>query len=290
MITGDQIYSDVRFQTEISLRAYPIENDEYLQVRNFNVVKDDLFAFGKRFEITMEDDPNIYGNLSDKYNAEDLGRTLRQGLEDLFLSHSAGILITGGQSFGVMYYNDKYYFSNSHSCGQKGSRANDSNGKACIIDCDNFEEMVRICKRTTSSKNQEYTLDYIDVEVFDINDELGETVSQQSIATVTEAPETTTSQQELTDQVIPLQTSVMAAIDVRQPNVEEELHVTRNLNEITRKTKDNIVNVEHELKAEEFAWYFLFPLGKNGFKEERPVKITALDYFQFRILGSYTRF
>ena len=76
--------------------------------------------------------------------------------------------------------------------------------------------MVRICKRTTSSKNQEYTLDYIDVEVFDINDELGETVSQQSIATVTEAPETTTSQQELTDQVIPLQTSVMAAIDVMQ--------------------------------------------------------------------------
>ncbi len=46
----------------------------------------------------------------------------------------------------------------------------------------------------------------------------------------------------------------------------------------------------YELKAEEFAWYFLFPLGKNGFKEERPVKITALDYFQFRILGSDTRF
>ncbi|XP_044597317.1 uncharacterized protein LOC123273901 [Cotesia glomerata] len=130
MIIGDQIYGDVRYQTEIKLIAYPIENDGYLQVRNFNVIKDELFAFGKRFEITIEDDPNIYGNLCDKYNAEDLGRTLCQGLEDLFLSHSAGILITGGQSFGVMYYNDKYYFSNSHSCGPKGSRANESNGKA----------------------------------------------------------------------------------------------------------------------------------------------------------------
>ncbi|GIY52632.1 hypothetical protein CDAR_584341 [Caerostris darwini] len=94
------------------------------------------------------------------------------------------------------------------------------------------------------------------------------------------------SQQKLTDQIIPLQTSVMAPIDVMQPNVENEIQVSRNLNEITRKTKDNIVNVDHELKAEEFVWYFLFPYGKNGFKEGRPVKITALDYFQFRILGS----
>ncbi|GIY13376.1 ATP-dependent DNA helicase [Caerostris extrusa] len=77
---------------------------------------------------------------------------------------------------------------------------------------------------------------------------------------------------------------------VGKPNVEDEIQVSRNLNEITSKTKDNIVNVDHELKAEEFAWYFLFPYGKNGFKEGRPVKITALDYFQFRILGSDTRF
>ncbi|GIY15745.1 ATP-dependent DNA helicase [Caerostris darwini] len=82
----------------------------------------------------------------------------------------------------------------------------------------------------------------------------------------------------------------MAPIDVMQPNVEDEIQDSRNLNEITRKTKDNIVNVDHELKAEEFAWYFLFPYGKNGFKEERSEKITALDYFQFRILGSDTRF
>ncbi|GIY78100.1 ATP-dependent DNA helicase [Caerostris extrusa] len=99
----------------------------------------------------------------------------------------------------------------------------------------------------------------------------------------------TNSQQELTYQIILLQTSVMAPIDVMQPNVEDEIQVSRNLNKITRKTKDNIVNENHELKAEEFAWYFCFPM-ENGFKEERPVKITALDYFQFRILGSDTRF
>ncbi|KAJ9574962.1 hypothetical protein L9F63_007880, partial [Diploptera punctata] len=57
----------------------------------------------------------------------------------------------------------------------------------------------------------------------------------------------------LTHQVIPLQTSVMAPIDVMQPNVEDELQISRKINEITRKTSNNIVNVGHEMKAEEFA-------------------------------------
>lgn len=84
---------------------------------------------------------------------------------------------------------------------------------------------------------------------------------------------------------------VMAPIDFQQPDVEQELEVSENLNEIIRKTKDNIVNVEHELKAEEFGWFNLFPYGKNGLNEPtRPVKISPLDYFQYRILGNDPRF
>ncbi|GFV65003.1 ATP-dependent DNA helicase [Trichonephila clavipes] len=82
----------------------------------------------------------------------------------------------------------------------------------------------------------------------------------------------------------------MAPVGAMQPNVEDELQVSRNLNEITRKTTDNIVNVGHELKVEELGWYFLFPYGKNGLKEQRSVTITPLDYFQYRILGNDTRF
>ncbi|GIY68550.1 ATP-dependent DNA helicase [Caerostris darwini] len=174
-----------------------------------------------------------------------------------------------------MHYDNKYYFSNSHSCGRKGSRANDNHGKACVIECDTFDEFVRICKRTTGSKNVQFTLDYVDVEVFEIHDDSKETETHQSterIAAAAAASQMINSQQELTDQIIPLQTSVMAPIDVMQPNVEDEIQVSRNLNEITRKTKDNIVNVDHELKAEEFAWYFLFPYGKNGFKEGKTCK------------------
>ncbi|GIY57521.1 ATP-dependent DNA helicase [Caerostris darwini] len=292
MLTGDQIYSNIRFHMARNLAAYSIEYDQYLLVRNFKVIKDDLVTFGKTFRITFDEEPSIYGSLNDKLNEANLGSTLRQGLEDLFMVHNAGILITDGQSFGVMHYDNKYYFSNSHSCGRKGSRANDNHGKACVIECDTFDEFVRIRKRTTGSKNVQFTLDYVDVEVFEIHDDSKETETHQSTERVAAAAasQMINFQQELTDQIIPLQTSVMAPIDVMQPNVEDEIQVSRNLNDITRKTKDNIVNVDHELKAEEFAWYFLFPYGKNGFKEGRPVKITALDYFQFRILGSDTRF
>ena len=189
MITGDQIYSEVRSRTELLLSAYPIEADGYLLVRNFNVIKDDLMVFGKRFQITFLDEPSIYGSLCDKYNNEDFGRTLHQGLEDLFEVYSAGILITGGQSFGVMHSDGKYYFTNSHACGPKGSRANDNTGKACIIECDNLEELVRICKRATGSRNVQYTLDCIYVEVFDIDDGLEESETQQNIAKLPAASE-----------------------------------------------------------------------------------------------------
>ena len=87
-----------------------------------------------------------------------------------------------------------------------------------------------------------------------------------------------------------MQTSVMAPIDCLQPVVEDELEVSDNINEIRRKTRDNIVNIEYELRAEELAWYFLFPHGINGWGEQRENKITPLDYYQQRILGSDIRF
>lgn len=73
---GDQINSNIRFQTARNLTAYPIENDQYLLVRNFEVVKDDLTTFGKRFQITFDDKPSIYGILNNKLNEANLGKYL----------------------------------------------------------------------------------------------------------------------------------------------------------------------------------------------------------------------
>ncbi|KAK4872351.1 hypothetical protein RN001_014380 [Aquatica leii] len=143
MTIGDQIYSNIRFQTERSLTAHPIDDDQYLLILNFTAIQDNLVAFGKRFRISFDKEPSIHGSLNNKLNEANFGSTLCQGLEDLFMVHNAGILITDGQSFGVMHHDDKYYFSNSYSCDQKASRANDNNGKACLIECDNFDEFVR---------------------------------------------------------------------------------------------------------------------------------------------------
>ncbi|GFY58570.1 ATP-dependent DNA helicase [Trichonephila inaurata madagascariensis] len=187
-----------------------------------------------------------------------------------------------------MRYDNKYYFSDCHSCGPKSANASD-NEKAYIIECDNLDEFLRICKRTTGRKNVQLTLDYVGVEICDIPDSSEpETQTRQNTERV--VTETVASPQKPAYQIIPLQTSVMAPIDAMQPNVEDELQVSRNLNEISRKTTDNIANVGHELKAEEPAWYFLFSYGKNGLKEQRSEAITPLDYFQYRILGNDTRF
>lgn len=68
-------------------------------------------------------------------------------------------------------------------------------------------------------------------------------------------------------------------IDSVQPVVEDEQEVSENVNKIRRKTNNNIANEAYELKAEEFAWYQLFPYGRNGLKEQRPVNISPFDYY-----------
>ncbi|GIZ00571.1 ATP-dependent DNA helicase [Caerostris extrusa] len=108
------------------------------------------------------------------------------------------------------------------------------------IECDTFDEFVRICKRTTGSKNLQFTLDYVDVEVFEMHDDSKEIETHQSterVAAAAAASQMINSQQELSDQIIPMQTSVMSPIGVMQPNVKDEIQVSRNLNEITRKIK-----------------------------------------------------
>lgn len=65
-----------------------------------------------------------------------------------------------GRSFGVMRYDSKYYFSDSHSHNPMGAKAKD-NGRACIIECDNLDEFVNVQQVL---KNVQITIDYVDDE------------------------------------------------------------------------------------------------------------------------------
>ncbi|GFT74321.1 uncharacterized protein NPIL_70651 [Nephila pilipes] len=79
--------------------------------------------------------------------------------------YKAGVLIAEGYSCGVVRNADKYYFIDSHSCGSVGSKARGPNGKESVIECDTFDELLGVCKRATGSKNVQYTMNYIDVQV-----------------------------------------------------------------------------------------------------------------------------
>ncbi|KAL4721193.1 hypothetical protein ACJJTC_012465 [Scirpophaga incertulas] len=66
-------------------------------------------------------------------------------LDALFTDHRGGILIAN---------------SSAYWCAAAGNE-----GKACVIECDTFAELHRVCKRATGSGNKQYSLDYIDVEL-----------------------------------------------------------------------------------------------------------------------------
>ncbi|KAF9800376.1 hypothetical protein SFRURICE_015886 [Spodoptera frugiperda] len=94
-----------------------------------------------------------------------------------------------------------------------------------------------------------------------------------------------------------LSTSLLYSIDEDVANLENIVN-TKNENQfddyvrvvdIQRKTAPPI-NIERERRMEELCWYFLSPDGKNGFGEIRDIAITALDYFQTRIMGKDNRF
>ncbi|GFQ90532.1 uncharacterized protein TNCT_6071 [Trichonephila clavata] len=124
-----------------------------IRAKNFNVIKNDLGAFNRRFQINFDEEPRIYGNLNDQVNQANFGHTLRQGIDKLFEDSNAGILISEGRSFEVMHYDNKYYFSGSHSCGAGMSQCKGQRKGLYYIECDNVVEFVRIRKRATRSKN-----------------------------------------------------------------------------------------------------------------------------------------
>ncbi|CAG9761348.1 unnamed protein product [Ceutorhynchus assimilis] len=160
MIEGDKIYKTIRNLTP----PHDLDLSGFLNVSNFNVIGHDLRMFNRTFSIDYDIDTLLFGNLQDNMNRDNIGLTLHAALTDLFVDHGAGILIADSKAFAVMHYDDKFYFSDLHLCGPKGSKAV-RDGKACVIECDSIGELCRICKRTTGSGNRQYTLNYVDVTV-----------------------------------------------------------------------------------------------------------------------------
>lgn len=130
---------------------------------NLNVLEGfPILMFGLAFTLKYSEVESFVGSLKDSDNREGVGMTLRQAIEGLFLTHNAGILVAEPKSLGVLHYGDRYYFTDSHSCGSRGATA--GNGKACVIECTTIDQLVRYCHRAVGRRSQPLCLDYIQVE------------------------------------------------------------------------------------------------------------------------------
>ncbi|KAF9407199.1 hypothetical protein HW555_012690 [Spodoptera exigua] len=118
--------------------------------------------------------------------------------------------------------------------------------------CDNLQELCRICKRCLGSRNVAYTLTRVNVHLREnIITHQGVQVQQQEDAITYQDIQVQQPLSNLRSETIPIQTSVILPIDSVQPDVEDKLEVSENVNEIRRKTNNNIVNEAYELKAED---------------------------------------
>ena len=73
-------------------------------------------------------------------------------------------MITDLKTYGVMKYSNKYYFTDSHSCGADGAPATTDDGKACMVQCSTFKELLRVCRRATGRQNVSFNIYYIEVK------------------------------------------------------------------------------------------------------------------------------
>ncbi|GFT53952.1 ATP-dependent DNA helicase [Nephila pilipes] len=192
MLAADHLYSTIKYQTNQQPGALDILQSEYLFIRNFDVIKVNIRMFGRNFLLNY-DENNWYiaGSLNDGDNDNEFIFTLHQTLTNI-----------------------KYYFTDSHACGERGAPTRGYNGKACIIECDTIEELVHILRRIVGSSSTAFPMYFIDVVPIDVeNGELEEPI-EDIVELETES--------ENNLPFVSMQTAVMAPIDFNQSIVEDE--------------------------------------------------------------------
>lgn len=138
--------------------------DGFLSTAFFYVLQPSIEMFGKKFRIRYDDEGTMmFGSLDDEQQIEGLGGKLLESLETLFNDHEAGLLIAEGFCYAVLRASSSgYVFFNSHAGDENGLPSSD--GTASAWWADSIERLEALIKKTTGTKNSQYTLDFIDVQ------------------------------------------------------------------------------------------------------------------------------
>ncbi|KAK2710518.1 hypothetical protein QYM36_011897 [Artemia franciscana] len=167
MVSGEKIYADIREQTAMNNEmAFPIAKNGHLELRNLDIIKNHVLVFDHAISLDYSDNWLCQGNLIDCINDGVSYKSLLDALTNLFSEHNSGIIVALSMSLGLMHYDDKYYFTDSHSCGVLGAPWPNFNiDKACVIECDTIEELHRICRLRLPSENEQFSIHYINVNL-----------------------------------------------------------------------------------------------------------------------------
>lgn len=213
------------------------------------------------------------------------------GLENFFLTSNNGIVTCETQiSVAVMHLHGEYYLFDSHAHGPKGHCAG-RNGTAMVMKFNNNENLchhLTIVLGIRKQRNLQYSVTAVKPTLArGISMELvHENVPNPTVAE-TEFDGHIHDGQVVTTSLMPIDSTVPALNEVLSDENEEDETIP--IHNLKRKTAPPI-SIFREKRAEELAWVKLFPEGTNGLKEDRPVSITPLDYYQTRIMSNKKRF
>ncbi|GFY05806.1 uncharacterized protein TNCV_4404731 [Trichonephila clavipes] len=93
MIEGDSLYVKLRLLNAENPAGIQIEEDGYLEIRHFDLVKAGLEIFDHTFALEYENDSSLFGSLGDLVNHNSIGLPLKDVLCRLFVTHQTGIFI-----------------------------------------------------------------------------------------------------------------------------------------------------------------------------------------------------
>lgn len=83
---------------------------------------------------------------------------------------------------------------------------------------------------------------------------------------------------------------VLHNVDFLEPEMETLLDPNQNTSYFLKRKTSAPVSKQVESRLEELSFVKLFPYGRNGEVEARPIKQTSLEYFQARTMSSDLRF
>lgn len=288
LLIGDALY--IKSMSRRSEPHFAEINREFLSV-------DELYTDIEIFRniITLSTHENICGHL---YNSIEGFPNLKNALHIFFQDHTYGILTANGISVAIFKYNNTFWIFDSHSRGPNGRPA--QNGTACLIKFLEIKSMYNMLKSIIpkSSENiigNQYSITSVCPYIPSNEQQQTESVNPINISVNMPVENVTELDQNIENRNndVIFTSSVLRPIDENIPDIEsviERQAENAPLYTLRRKTT-NPIQMHNEIRAEELAWFFLFPKGRNGLHEPlRTYPITPLDYFQARIMCQDPRF